>query len=299
MFQLYKENQKKFYETIIHSVLENGKISHAYLIETNNFPDSLNLAISFAKFLMCTSHKVDNVNCNDCNICNLIDSNNCPDFRVIEPEGLWIKKEQLLSLKSAFKTKTLENQYRIYIINGAERLNKSAANSILKFLEEPEEKIIAILLTPNRYQVLNTIVSRCQLCRLENSSVKEIEASPELIKATIVFTETLQTKKIHTIAYVTQIFQNLLKTKEQLLNMLYLLQMYYEEVLHYKIKNVLSSYWQEYEKNIKIQAENNTLEELVLKLNVIYNVFEKIDFNANQNLLMDKLIIDLCGGDIS
>ena len=51
------------------------------------------------------------------------------------------------------------------VINDVELLNTSAANSILKFLEEPEENIIAILITSNRNLVINTIVSRCQVIR--------------------------------------------------------------------------------------------------------------------------------------
>ena len=50
----------------------------------------------------------------------------------------------------------------LFIIYNAEKLNTSSANTILKFLEEPEENIIAVLTTDNRYQVLDTILSRCQ-----------------------------------------------------------------------------------------------------------------------------------------
>ncbi len=53
-------------------------------------------------------------------------------------------------------------------------MNLSAANSILKFLEEPEEGIIAILITNNRYELLDTIRSRCQIITLNNRNGNEI-----------------------------------------------------------------------------------------------------------------------------
>ena len=57
----------------------------------------------------------------------------------------------------------------IYVIDQAEKLNDSSANTILKFLEEPEEDIIAILVANNRYKVLDTILSRCQVITLINN----------------------------------------------------------------------------------------------------------------------------------
>ena len=47
----------------------------------------------------------------------------------------------------------------------------SSSNSLLKFLEEPEEGIIAILITNNINQMLDTIISRCQILKLKNKKV--------------------------------------------------------------------------------------------------------------------------------
>ena len=58
---------------------------------------------------------------------------------------------------------------RIYIIKECDKMNLQTANSILKFLEEPADNIIAILMTNNISKLLETIVSRCQLIRLNNT----------------------------------------------------------------------------------------------------------------------------------
>ena len=113
---------------------------------------------------------IDDLNCNRCNTCQLIDEGNFPDLEIIEADGMQIKKKQLLSLKEEYQNYSLIGHRRVYIIREAEKLNPSSANTILKFLEEPEEGIIAILLTKNRYQVLDTILSRCQVLSLVDST---------------------------------------------------------------------------------------------------------------------------------
>ena len=71
------------------------------------------------------------------------------ELKIVKPNGQFIKKEQLLELQNSVLNKPVEANKIIYIIKNAERLNSSSANSILKFLEEPEDNIIAILLTDN------------------------------------------------------------------------------------------------------------------------------------------------------
>ena len=58
-------------------------------------------------------------------------------MEIIKTEAQSIKKEEILQLKEKFKTKSVYNSKRIYIIEEAEKLNSSSANTLLKFLEEP------------------------------------------------------------------------------------------------------------------------------------------------------------------
>ena len=75
-------------------------------------------------------------------------------------------------MQEEFKFKNLYGKYLIYIIKQANLLNKASANTILKFLEEPHENIIAILITDNVYNCIDTIVSRCQILSLKNNNTK-------------------------------------------------------------------------------------------------------------------------------
>lgn len=147
----------------IEKVCSTDKLSHAYLLEVYDCDDDLDLILSFVKLIFCEKvNKISDLNCGKCSLCNLIDKNNFPDLKIIESNGKEIKKQQIIDLQEEFKTKSYFGGKKVYIIKDVDRLNSFAANTILKFLEEPEENIIAILLTKNRFKVLDTIVSRCQ-----------------------------------------------------------------------------------------------------------------------------------------
>ena len=171
MLDGYKNSQPIAYQILKNAII-NDKCSHAYLIETGGFYDTFNFVMSFVKSLLCPKTKLTKDNCGNCHQCEVIDSGNFPEIEIIEPDGLWIKKEQLQNLQKEFNTKALIGNKRIYIIKQADRLNKSSANSILKFLEEPDNNLVAILITDNIYNVLSTIRSRCQVLRLQTFNQK-------------------------------------------------------------------------------------------------------------------------------
>ena len=164
--------QNKFV-SYIEKIMMSNKLSHAYLIEMEDSSIEFPLVLLFVKMILCPLeiNKCDKLNCSKCNVCRLIDEKNFPDFEIIEADGNQIKKNQLLELKDEFQKTSLIGKRRVYVIKDAEKLNPSSANTILKFLEEPEENIIAILLTRNRYQVLDTILSRCQILTLNDASM--------------------------------------------------------------------------------------------------------------------------------
>ncbi len=168
------EMQEKFFNTILNQ-LNCNKISQAYLIELNDFTDVEKFLDIFVKLLFCPKNNLT-TECSDCEICRLIDENNYPDLKVIDTDGAFIKKEQLLEIKESFVNKSIYNNKQIYVIKDASKLNLSSGNTMLKFLEEPEDNIIAILLTKNRYHVLETILSRCQIFSLEDNRKKEFDS---------------------------------------------------------------------------------------------------------------------------
>ena len=159
---------KKKYISYINKILENNKISHSFLFEIDDYDSDSYYIYIFIKMILCNLSYEDVLK-SDNTIISLIDQGNYPDIKVIEPDGNWIKKSQLISLQKEYSNKSLINNKRVYIIKNAEKLNSSSANTILKFLEEPEDGIIAMLVTDNRYHVIDTILSRCQVLTLKEN----------------------------------------------------------------------------------------------------------------------------------
>lgn len=130
------------------SINEN-KLSHAFLIETNNFDECVNDI--FSLFLRL----------------NLIYSNNDIlnniSVRIIRPVNNSIDKDEILSLQSFLTTTSFDGKYKIYFIVGADMLNLSSANKLLKTLEEPVTKSVGFLITDNVNLILPTLYSRCQI----------------------------------------------------------------------------------------------------------------------------------------
>ncbi|KYD05834.1 DNA polymerase III delta prime subunit [Parageobacillus caldoxylosilyticus] len=142
--------------------LEKGRVSHAYLFEGQRGTGKKAASLLLAKSLFCL-HPLGIKPCNECRNCRRIDSGNHPDVHVIAPDGQSIKKEQIELLQQEFTKTAMEADKKLYIIEHADQMTTSAANSLLKFLEEPRPGTVAILLTEQYHRILETIVSRCQV----------------------------------------------------------------------------------------------------------------------------------------
>ena len=104
--QVYQELIKHFHE---------NKLAHAFLVETNDVDKSYLAILQFLKVINCPSDYKEN--CQECNLCHLIDNGNLPSLIVVEPDGNTIKKEQVMEIKKMFQTKPIFSKYNMYIIN--------------------------------------------------------------------------------------------------------------------------------------------------------------------------------------
>lgn len=299
MLDKYIEKQNIVYKTLTNAVSKNT-YSHAYLFETNDNEDAFDIALSFAKTLLCPNNYTNNNKCVDCTQCQKIDRNIFSDIQIINPDGMWIKKEQLDSLQKEFSKKSIESNKKIYIINNAELLNVQASNSILKFLEEPEENIIAILITKNIYQLLPTIVSRCQIISLKKNNNQEKiidEEIKEKLEYINNFVKYLEKEKINAMLMTQKLLHDYFKERKDYIVGYELILIYYKDILNFKLNRKIELF-SDYKEEIEIIANNNTFNNLIYKINKVIELKEYIKVNANQNLLLDKLIIELSRGDI-
>jgi DNA polymerase III subunit delta' len=143
--------------------IRKNRVAHAYLLEGIKGTGKRDLALLMTKTLFCNALVEEYKPCEACNNCLRINSGNHPDVHKVDPDGLSIKVQQIRDLQEEFAKKGVESSRKVYMINHADKMSVSAANSLLKFLEEPSSQTVAFLLTEQPQQILPTILSRCQM----------------------------------------------------------------------------------------------------------------------------------------
>lgn len=249
---------------------EQKKLSHAFLIETNNIEECYKDIKYLVKNINCP-HSYSN-NCNEeCNICRLIDSDNLPSLITIRPDGMSIKREQINDLITSFETKPIFSSYNCYIILNAESLNATASNILLKFLEEPSENVIGFFVTNNLKLIIPTIKSRCEVVTANydsDTTINEdlIKIADKYLDEILNGNDYLVNKKI--------ILSNELERKDIQDMFLYLFENY---------KNIFENQLQNKEDNSKV----------VEILNLIEKELKYLQYNVNLELILDDFVIEM------
>lgn len=281
------EKQKNVCD-IMFNEIKNGHVSHAYLIDENNNSKSFDMVISFVKEILCLNKSNEEREI----LCKRIDDGNYPELKIIEPDGLLIKKQQILDLQKEFSLSSVEGNKRIYIIRNCEKMRPETANSMLKFLEEPESDITAILMTNNINNILPTIISRCQIIRIGNDVV--VNEFNELDEIALIFIDSIETNGKKCIMNTNDIIFNKISSKDRdgLIKFLdKVIDMYYDILKIIIGDNNKSLY---YDKLVKY-AKNNDRVRLLNKIDYLVNAKDSIKYNVNCNLLIDSLILSIGG----
>ena len=289
MLDDYKDGQVIFYN-VLSMAIKNNKISHAYLFENKGNDEYIEIILSFVKAILCPNNYFNNEKCGECLQCLRIENGNYPEIKIIKPEGMWIKKEQLMDLQEAFNKTAIEGSKRIYIILECEKLNKQAANSILKFLEEPNDGIIALLVTNNKDLVLDTIKSRCQdiLILADN----EVNFDSLMINDVLDFIRVLENKKKDTIIYAKPLWLTKFKDRNSFIKAIDIMIYFYNDVLLFKLGCYLKYFNNYYDDVTNI---NGSIDEIIKKIKILIENEYLIRYNLNLNLLINKIIIEFGG----
>ncbi|CAM3673150.1 DNA polymerase III subunit delta' [Marinicrinis lubricantis] len=155
--QIQGQDQAK---RILQTGLRKDRLSHAYLFAGPSGTGKRQMAVSLAKAVFCLKGTDDA--CGECIECRKVEHYNHPHLYRVEPDGLSIKIGQIRNLQKEFSLRSDPDQMKIYIIEQADKMTSEAANSLLKFLEEPGSRLMAVLITDNGQAVLPTIHSRAQ-----------------------------------------------------------------------------------------------------------------------------------------
>ncbi|MEK3874500.1 MULTISPECIES: DNA polymerase III subunit delta' [unclassified Paenibacillus] len=140
--------------------LRRNEISHAYIFSGPPGSGQMEMAMAFVQALFCTRGGDDA--CGECLECRKVLHGNHPDLFTVKPDGATIKIDQIRDLQRIFSYRSESGNPKAYIIDEAEKMTVQAANSLLKFLEDPPSPAVAILLSDNGRALLPTIQSRAQ-----------------------------------------------------------------------------------------------------------------------------------------
>ena len=278
------ENLVKYYHE--------NKISHAYLIETNNLEKCYLDLLEVIKQIFCQNEY--NKECNKCNICNLVNQNYLPSLVVISPDGMNIKKEQIVELKKKFSTVPIYTKENIYVIKNAEKLNGASANTMLKFLEEPEQNILGFFITNNANNVISTIRSRCEVIKvlydIHELDINNITNDINIDKfdVAIEYLFKIEVEKKLGIMYNRDVVLNKFSEREDIKTVFKIIFIIYEELLK-KVMGLDNKF--DFEKINELSSLDK--DSVLRRINLVTKFIDDIDSNVNVELLLDKFVIEL------
>lgn len=164
--------------------IDQNNILHSYLFLGTEGIGKLLIAKEFARKILCLEDTKDET-CT-CKSCTCFNSQNHPDFHIINENGENIKIETIRRITEKVIEKPIISNRKVYIINDCDKMTKEAQNCLLKTLEEPPEFIVIILISSNENIILNTIKSRCMTLKFRNIDDKDLS---EYAKNNIGYTE--------------------------------------------------------------------------------------------------------------
>ncbi len=165
----------------IRTALARETIGHAYLFSGADGIGKRLTALRFAQALSCetppSSAQPDS--CGRCRACEHIASDTHPDFLIIEPErekaNPQIKIDRVREIERHMIYRPLLSLRKICVIDDVDRLTISAANALLKTLEDPPEHSLFILVTSQPYRLAATVRSRCLVLRFSSTTSAHCE----------------------------------------------------------------------------------------------------------------------------
>ncbi|MBM6639490.1 DNA polymerase III subunit delta' C-terminal domain-containing protein [Staphylococcus xylosus] len=293
---------------------QSNKLSHAYLFEGDDGQSMQQVAIDFTKLILCDQD----------NQCQLkVETFNHPDFMYISSEETTIKKDQVEQLVHHMNQLPIEGNYKVYIIEPFEKLTVQGENSILKFLEEPPDNTIAILLTTKPEQILDTIHSRCQhvyfkpidksmfierliereisrpVAELLSTYTTQIETAVALNeeadllalrKSIIKWCQLLLTNRSMALIAIVDLLK-LAKNRRLQLVTLAAVNGFFEDVVHAKVGMDDDIIYHDLHEEVTGFAKKLTYNQIILMYDQITEAHKKLNQNVNPTLVFEQIVI--------
>ncbi|WP_268912798.1 DNA polymerase III subunit delta' [Lentilactobacillus sp. SPB1-3] len=172
VLKVVNERQPQLFGQFMKTI-EQKELSHAYLFTGEQGAGEFEVALGIAMRLFCENVQ-NGYPCGECHECQRILNFDNPDVVIENTDDRSIKVDQIRRIKDEFSKSAVEGNRKVFIISGADRLTSGAANSLLKFIEEPIGDIVTILITENKNLVLPTILSRTQVIEFPHLNREDI-----------------------------------------------------------------------------------------------------------------------------
>jgi DNA polymerase-3 subunit gamma/tau len=171
--------QEHVVQTLTNSILAKN-ISHAYLFSGPKGSGKTTIARLFAKAINCQNNIAGFEPCNKCSSCLEIMAGRAMDLIEIDAAS-HTGVDNVRELIDGIKFSPVKSKYKVFIIDESHQLSKSAANALLKTLEEPPSHVVFLLATTEVHKMIPTIISRCQRFDFKRLQVPEIIKKLEFI----------------------------------------------------------------------------------------------------------------------
>ncbi|TLQ50910.1 DNA polymerase III subunit delta' [Lacticaseibacillus casei] len=169
-------------------IIDRKQLAQSYLFVGPKGAGKLELAEWIALRLFCQNVQ-DGAPCGECPECERILNHNHPDVMVLKTSTQSIKVDDIRNLKQEMGKTGVEGNRRVFIVEDADKLTAGAANSLLKFFEEPVPGMTVILTASSKNQLLPTILSRAQVITFQSpdrqaviAKLEEDGANPQLAR---------------------------------------------------------------------------------------------------------------------
>lgn len=312
----------------LQTIVQKNRTAHAYIFDGEKGTGKRQVVQFFAKLLLCENPQHD-VPCETCRNCVRVASGNHPNIVTLQPDGTFIKIEQVRELLVEMKKKGMEQGRKIYILYEADRLNVGAANTLLKYLEEPEGLVTAILVTEQMQAILPTIRSRCQHIKLQKlprhillQQLVEAGVTQSMAATVSMVTNELETaialsqdeqfastrktvlklveavqKNVHeALLIIHEDWLPSFKEKSDMEQALDLLLFAYRDIMAYKANPDAAFTYPDILPMLREAALQSTYERLSNQIQAIMQTRSNLQRNMNRALMMEQLMLNLQEG---
>lgn len=280
MLNDYREYEE-FYHTIIKSI-ENDSLSHAYMFEIDDSIDIQKLEIDLSKAIITKNNSINK------DEITLIEKGNCPNIKIVRTDSGFIKTNQIEDLKEDFSKESFESYCKIYFIEEAEKLNSSSANKLLKFLEEPSNDVYGILLTKNKYSVIETIKSRCITISLKRNVFLELDEESHSVK----IINLIEKYKKRSLYYIYEYIKEHDLSRDDIYNIFEEIQMIYFDLIY--INRNISNKFRYFKEIPNLNYDKNEIL-LSKKIDAINKYKEYLKLNISPKTFIDEIVFYMYG----